>query len=514
MANEGDDSRLIRQVYAGALQRDPEERDEYLDGACAGKPELRARVVALLDAHSRDFIAAASDTRMDAARLSDQTDLRRLENQTIGPYIIRRELGHGGMGVVYLADDTRLSRRVALKALNPGLGHDLAGRERLRLEARAAAGLSHPGIATVYALEEIDDRLYLACEYVPGEPLRALLKSGPLPIDQVVDIGVQLARALAAAHTQGIVHRDIKPENVMKTPSGVVKVLDFGLARMEGPGRTTRITQAGVILGTPAYLSPEQALGQAVDFRSDIFALGLVLYELTAGLNPFDAKSITATIARIVEESPPPLSDVQPQSGPDLDRIVATCLQKDPRDRYQSTQEVVVDLEHLQADRLDARRAASPRGSGSAAYRPQPRRPRWWWEMHQLVVSAIYIAMLYPAWYVRPLLPRPWGIWFLLSVLAAAAAATSLRLHVWFVARFFPTEVLAQQWWTRSRVRWCDAAFGLMQVVAAVAIGGEHPEFAMLFVAVAAGITVAAFVIEPVTARVAFGEGRDTSRRA
>src|SRR5262245_55327447 len=162
------------------------------------------------------------------------------------------------MGVVYLADDTRLGRRVALKSISPGLDAAVGGRERLRNEARLAAALSHPCIATVYALEEIDNQLYLACEYVPGEPLRALLASGPLPLAGVVTIGSQLAKALAAAHTQGIVHRDIKPENVIKTPSGVIKVLDFGLARAEGDSGP-HLTRTGVIVGTPAYLSPEQA---------------------------------------------------------------------------------------------------------------------------------------------------------------------------------------------------------------------------------------------------------------
>src|SRR3990172_12429162 len=153
----GDESRLIRQVYAGALQRDPEERDDYLDRACADQPELRRKVAALLEAHSQDFLEAATIT-------GPLADHRRedVEGRVIGPYIIRREIGRGGMGVVYLADDTRLSRRVALKALSPGLGHEAGGRERLRLEARAAAGLSHPGIATVYALEEIGNDLYLA----------------------------------------------------------------------------------------------------------------------------------------------------------------------------------------------------------------------------------------------------------------------------------------------------------------------------------------------------------------
>jgi serine/threonine-protein kinase len=222
MSTAREDSRLLRQVYAGALQRDPEERAEYLDRACAGKSALRARVDSLLFAHADEFpdgdTSAAADTRANVLGQG-------IEGRIIGHYIIRREIGRGGMGVVYLADDTRLSRRVALKALSPGLGSELAARERLRLEAHAAAGLSHPGIATVYALEEIGDALYLACEFVPGAPLRALLKSGPLPLDQVVDIGTQLAKALAAAHTQGVVQprhqareRDEDPERRHQGP--------------------------------------------------------------------------------------------------------------------------------------------------------------------------------------------------------------------------------------------------------------------------------------------------------
>ncbi len=505
MTTAQEESRLIRRVYAGALQRDSEERGEYLDRECANKPALRAKVIALLDAHSQDFLPVAS-----AVTFSPQSagPLENIEGRVIGSYIIRRELGRGGMGVVYLADDTRLSRRVALKAITPGVGREASGRERLRLEARAAAGLSHPGIATVYALEEIDDELYLVCEFVPGEPLRALMKSGPLPIDEVVEIGTQLARALAAAHAQGIVHRDIKPENIVKTPSGIVKVLDFGLARVES-SPSTRLTQSGVILGTPAYLAPEQALGLNVDFRTDLFALGLLLYELASGVNPFVATTITTTIVRIVEEEPPPLSAVQPASVPELDRIVATCLRKDPLERYRSTQEVVGDLESLGAELSAMRRAGSHRGSTTSApvHRGQVSKPRWWWELHQLVVSALYIVMLYPTWYARAWLPPPWGMTFVLVVLASVAAATSLRLHLWFIARSFPNELPAQHAWTAPRTRWCDVGFAVPQIVAGATIGGTHPEFAMLFVGVATATFVASFVIEPATAQVAFRNG-------
>ena len=495
MTPASEESKLIRLVYAGAIQRDPEERGEYLDRMCADKPELRAKVAALLDAHAKDLL----DPVTVAAPGNPDDRQARGQGEMVGPYLIRHEIGRGGMGIVYLADDTRLSRTVALKALNADISRERDARERFRREARAAAGLSHPGIATVYALEEIGDQLYLASEYVPGDTLRRLVKSGPLPIYQVVDIGLQLARALAVAHTAGVVHRDIKPENVIKTPSGVVKVLDFGLARVEGDA--SRST-TGIILGTPAYMSPEQARGQHADFRTDLFALGLVIYELASAVNPFAAATVTATIARIVEEDPAPLSQVQPSAVPELERIVTTCLQKDPLQRYQSTQELVVELEELAADLAERRRASSNRSH--PVYSAGRFRPRWWWEVHQLAASAIYVLMLYPAWLVRDWLPRPWGMLLILMVLATASAGTSLRLHAWFTAHFFPSEAPGQQAWTRVRTRWCDVVFAALLAMAAVIIAGAHPEFAMLLVAVSTATIVASFVIEPATAHAAF----------
>jgi serine/threonine protein kinase len=346
-----EESRKLRAIYAAALQRDPEERDEYLRRACSGQPELHAKVAALLQAHSRDFLETEAPSSVPPPR---PTRPEAIEGTTIGHYIVRRLLGRGGMGVVYLVDDTRLARPVALKALTPEVGRDPGRRERLRFEARAAAALSHPGIATVYALEEFGDDLYLASEYVPGEPLRALLALGPLPISQTVTIGAQLARALAAAHTAGVIHRDIKPENVVKTPSGFVKILDFGLARVEG-ATSPKLTQTGVIVGTPAYMAPEQVLGHDVDFRTDLFALGVLIYELASGMNPFGAATMSGTFARIVEEEPLALSKVRPQSPPLLDQIVATCLRKDPAERYQST----LDLSWISSNSSRSCRASS-----------------------------------------------------------------------------------------------------------------------------------------------------------
>ncbi len=250
------------------------------------------------------------------------------------------------------------------------------------------------------------------------------------------------------------------------------------------------------------------------DFRTDIFALGLLTYELASGLNPFAATGLAAILARIIGEEPPPLSEVQPQSPPELDAILAHCLEKNPRERYQSTQDVVADLERLQVNLQESRRAGTGRHSSSAsrAVRAAPVRPRWWWEVHQLSVSAVYVAMVYPSWYVQRFLPPPWGTLLLLAVLGAVAAGASLRLHLWFVARYFPAEIPVQHAFTRRRLQICDAAFGVLLVSTSLAIGPGHPEFSMLFVAVAAATLVAAFVIEPATARVAFGDAAEAGR--
>jgi serine/threonine-protein kinase len=495
-----EDQKEVQAVLRAALQRDREERRGFLDEACAGKPRLRAEVESLLAA--RD---SASDSRQASTRMPADPPGRMLDGRAVGAYIIRHEIGRGGMGVVYLADDTRLSRRVALKALNPGAARDVDRRERLRREARAAAAITHPGIATVYALEEIDGELYLACEYVPGQSLRALLEHGPPPPADVIDIAVQLARAIAVAHAQGVVHRDLKPENVIRTPAGVVKVLDFGIARMESLV-STRITQTGTILGTPAYMAPEQVRGEEVDFRTDLFSFGVLVYEMASGSNPFEARTLEATIARIRDVDPAALSEVS-SCGPQLDRIVAACLCKDPLERYKSTQLLVADLERLHAGTSPAR-APSARSrrpdvtdtsSGSRALTP-----RWWWEFHQGMVSAVYILMIYAGWRVRAWLPPQAGMLFFFSVLASAAGATSLRLHLWFTSRFYPAELTTQRASARPWTRACDAAFAISFVLAALGIGAMHFDVAALFITVSVATLVASFVIEPATARAAF----------
>ena len=487
-----DASKRLRAVYAAALLRDPEDREEYLNRACAAEPELHARVTALLRAHSQDFVEAGDASAVTRTGV-DRPDP--VEGKVVGPYILRRELGRGGMGVVYLADDTRLSRRVALKALHQEVGRDPGRRERLRLEARAAAALSHPGIATVYALEEIGDDLYLAYEYVPGETLNMVLASGPLSIAQVASIGVQLARALAAAHAGGVIHRDIKPENVVRTPSGIVKVLDFGLARVEG-STGPHLTQTGVIVGTPAYMAPEQVLGQHVDFRTDLFAFGLLIYELATGVNPFADKTISGTFARIIESEPPVVSAVRPQSLPGLDRIVATCLRKDPLERYQSTQDLVADFEQLELELVQRRQ----RGSGRSEPRPTAL-GAWrstWWRTHQVVVVGLYVVAATVAWHAKEWVKEPVTVSIFIGLGAGAAIGGVLRGHLVFIEYFARPQLPAERRRIARALLIVDVLMGSALVVDAVRLAA-WPLTAVLTMALGIGILLAALVLEPAT---------------
>ena len=227
-----------------------------------------------------------------------------------GHYKINRILGRGGMGVVYLADDTRLKRPVALKFLPPGLALDEDIRKRFMIEAQAAAALSHPNICTIYEVDDQAEKAFISMEYVEGESLREKIAKGPLPFDDVLDIALQVCAGLDEAHKKGIVHRDIKSANIMLTAKGQAKIMDFGLAKVAG---TAMVTKEGSTMGTVAYMSPEQARGEAVDARTDIWSLGVVLYELASGKLPFRGDLESAIIHNIIHEEPKPLKAIVPK---------------------------------------------------------------------------------------------------------------------------------------------------------------------------------------------------------
>jgi two-component system, LytTR family, response regulator len=278
---------------------------------------------------------------------------------SIAHYRVVSRLGEGGMGAVYLADDTRLGRRVALKVLPPGVASDPERMHRFVQEARLASALTHPNVAHIYEIGEHDGVRFLAMEYVEGEPLSVRLERGPLPLADLISVAIQVADALDEAHSKGIVHRDIKPANLMLTPRGHVKVLDFGLAKMASPGsgdarhrdETQVMTSIGVVMGTVAYMSPEQALGRDVDHRTDLFSLGVVLYEMAAARLPFSGAIASETVARILGSQPEALARFNYEIPEGLDRVVRKCLEKDRDRRYQTSRELVVDLKNLERDR-------------------------------------------------------------------------------------------------------------------------------------------------------------------
>jgi two-component system LytT family response regulator len=283
----------------------------------------------------------------------------------IAHYRVVSRLGEGGMGAVYLADDTRLGRRVALKVLPASLASDPERTNRFVQEARLASSLTHPNVAYIYEIGEEgkDGGLrFIAMEYVEGEPLSVRVGRGPLPLSELLSIGAQVADALDDAHSKGIVHRDIKSSNLMITPRGYVKVLDFGLAKLERPTRdeTQLITNAGTVLGTVAYMSPEQALGRDLDHRTDLFSLGVVLYEMAAARLPFSGATASETMARILNSQPAALARYNYDIPEGLDRVVRKCLEKDRERRYQTARELLVDLKNLERDSGGAALPAGP----------------------------------------------------------------------------------------------------------------------------------------------------------
>src|SRR6185369_3252162 len=264
--------------------------------------------------------------------------------RSIHQYTIREHLGGGGIGVVFKAEDTRLERTVALKFLPPELTRDPVAKARFLQEARAASALDHPNICTIHEVGETDDgQLFLAMTCYDGETLKRRIEHGALPLLEALDIAKQIAQGLAKAHRLGIVHRDIKPANIIVTTDGIVKILDFGLAKLAGAAGLTR---AGFCLGTPAYMSPEQARGE-VDHRTDLWSLGVVLYEMVTGSAPFTGDSDQAIIYSLLTEEPKAPSLLRPDVPPELERVLQGMLAKDPGDRYPTVEAALADLRVL-----------------------------------------------------------------------------------------------------------------------------------------------------------------------
>src|SRR5262245_38536830 len=351
----------IDQLLEAALERQPEERAAFLAIACAGDESLLREVESLLrsDEAAESFIEEPVITL--AANVLAEQHLQLLAGQRIGHYQILSRLGAGGMGEVYLAEDLKLARKVAIKFLPPALIADEQARKRLLREARAAAALDHPNICTIYEVGDEAGRSFIVMQYIEGETLATRIARKRLEMSEALTIAIQVAEALQVAHLRGIIHRDIKPQNLMLTTRGQVKVLDFGLAKVvheqvvvsDEAETISQMSGPGAIVGTVPYMSPEQVRGEHLDVRSDIFSFGTTLYEMLSGRRPFEANSTAEIISAILTREAAPLEQASAPEG--LGQVVRRCLEKDPERRYQTMREVVIDLESAQRETAPTR---------------------------------------------------------------------------------------------------------------------------------------------------------------
>ena len=350
--------KLFESIYHEALERDPSSRAAFLDEACAGDSELRRELTALLayDDKAAKFMEGSALEVAARSLTDDQPPEETTKPSQIGVYQVLNSLGSGGMGEVYLAIDPRLRRKVAIKLLPKALSDDQERLARFEQEARALSALNHPNIITIHEIGQTNDVHYLATEYVEGETLRHWIAGKTMGFSEVIEVAAQVASALAAAHATGITHRDIKPENVMLRPDGLVKVLDFGLAKLEEqPAYETSEsslasrfnTTPGMVMGTVNYMSPEQAKGLNVDSRTDLWSLGVVLYEMVSGEPPFAGETATETISLILQKEAPPLTRDGNDVPAELADIVARALTKDRERRYQTAEDLLIDLRQL-----------------------------------------------------------------------------------------------------------------------------------------------------------------------
>ncbi|MFN7948884.1 MAG: protein kinase [Blastocatellia bacterium] len=471
--NNPDRLQRIEDLFHAALALAAGERSAFLARACADDDSLRREVESLLEAGAEPTSVIDAPALPDLAQVAAEmiSDLPAqpqpsLAGKMIGHYRVLSPLGRGGMGEVWLAADTRLGRRVAIKLLPAEFMRDADLVRRFELEARAASALNHPNIITIHEIGLTGDTRFIATEFIEGETLRYRLAKDAISLGEALDITIQVAAALNAAHDAGIIHRDIKPENIMLRPDGYIKVLDFGLARVTGrlpqpqpadsgsPTEKIIETLPGTVLGTVAYMSPEQARAQKVDGRSDIWSLGVVLYEMLTDAKPFEGQTLPDVFVAILERDPVPLSRYLSNVPPALEAVITRALAKELRDRYATVQEMAADLKALrrqleladgsdlhllraeakksaaavaqQADRADTQHQAAPRTIGLTPepvtrLHPAPDAPimpaapqpesvaassRKRWPLAGLIITPLIIALIgFAAWKLWPAAP-------------------------------------------------------------------------------------------------------------
>jgi serine/threonine-protein kinase len=478
----------LKALFQGALDQPADSRRAWMQQASGDDADLLRDAEALLDAHDTAGNFLEQPAQLDSADLDTLP-----EGTMLGSYRIGHELGRGGMGVVYLATDN-LDRHVAIKTLPPALAADLNLRERLRREAKAAGTIRHAGVAAIYLLDEIDGHLVIVSEYVQGDTLRTLVRHGGLEPARAHAIAVELAGALAAAHEARVVHRDLKPENVIVTPSGHVKLVDFGIAHLEGP-ESARMTIPGMLLGTPAYMAPEQLAGGSVTPRTDIYSFGVVLQEMITGQHPLSAGGSpsggSVVGGNILRRDPPYNGSAIP---PAIAAIIARCVNINPDDRYASGGELLAALTQNTV----------PAAVWQTDEKTVSGSPRWWWEFHQAFVALLYWLMTWPAWTARQIVGGPVGRALFIVLLIAVIVAANLRLHLWFTSRFYPAEL---QWARQRAVIWIQLAdwlFVASLATTGMLVGEDRSPVAIVLLSVAVGAAIAFLVIERATARAAF----------
>ncbi|MGB8472680.1 MAG: protein kinase [Candidatus Acidiferrum sp.] len=400
----------IEEIFHSALAQRPDEIGAFLDTACAGDALLRVKVETLLASHERADRFIETSAVSLAAKILENALPDVLVGQRIGHYELLKRIGAGGMGEVYLATDITAGRKAALKLLPTRFTGDAERLKRFAREAHAVVGLNHPNILTIYEIGEDRSTHYIASELIDGETLRQRLERGPMEAEEAVDVAIQVAGALVAAHDAGIIHRDIKPENIMLRPDGYVKVLDFGIAKLaepEGPATMTEEevvesgraearpseTRLGSIFGTARYMSPEQVLGEAVDKRTDLWSLGVVFYEMVAGRAPFSGETAAEMMTSILETEPPPLASYNGQIPDELQQIIGKTLRKKSAERYQRANELSEALKAARR-RMELSAASQPLLATSSS-------PRWIGVAAALTLVVLGVSLALPFYWRR-----------------------------------------------------------------------------------------------------------------
>lgn len=360
--NTPESMQRLEELFHDAVGLDPQKRADFMARVREGNPELAAAVESLIAAHEEPEGLLDSPAYEAAAELIADAPPALVAGQVVGHYQVIAPLGKGGMGEVYLASDTQLDRQVALKLLPAGLTGNKDRLSRFIQEAKTASSLNHPNIITIHDIGQAESAHFIATEFIDGHTIKHRMTHTRMELPDVLDVAIQAAGALEAAHAAGIIHRDIKPENIMLRPDGYVKVLDFGLAKLTETPRpsnptdsaiATKVkayTEPGTVMGTVSYMSPEQARGHVLDPRTDVFSLGVVMYEMAAGRMAFAGETAIDTLVSILEKEPPPLDQYVPGVPAEFQRIISKALRKDREARYQTIKDLLIDLKSLREE--------------------------------------------------------------------------------------------------------------------------------------------------------------------